>query len=607
MPFADQFISRGGIPILTSIILASSGNLLSYALAAVPMLAERSPTFLNENAQIFGKVVESLDEGTANVLRNSLAIVKSYCAQGPGSADIVHHGFVSGNGKPYEALLRHVSSNDLDVQQEALAAINAVISISSVAEQREAFLAAADEFKLSQTLREHLNQVELVAFREQAYEYQCHRLAAKRTAFKTMFNPDETPYHEGLLLKYWNSVFPGEPLTEASQWRRIGFQTTDPASELRSTGVLGLTDAIAFAEGGGEILRSILDAQKSRPERDYPVTAAWLSVTGLLVETFKLHKDPISGETGDLFSCLFDSGSAYFDVYCVGVQAFDKMWDDLNCTYEDFGKATAIIKHQMQEVFFSNPDSIVNLRRLAFLKATGLKKRIGSVEEAFASMNLRESEAPQVVSLRERLSTDMMSVVYDQRFSIMRQGGLFHVVKPDGKNSKRFVLKVMLSPDNTTLIYGTVPETGEPIHQTGATVQLNDAVQLRNVRSMEFGMASPMMQALKKADEQLASLTFSLMLNEPLPTGEPSLDFSCLNKREYIIWTEGLSALLKHPIKSTLASEDAAALADLALRSSLAELDGGVEIPAGTPERPARPPTNWKVDLVALAATLKGT
>lgn len=91
-----------------------------------------------------------------------------------------------------------------------------------------------------------------------------------------------TPYdranrhHEALLLRLWSLLRPGEELGEryTPRWGEIGFQGTDPATDFRGMGLLGLQNLVAFAERYPEEAGRVL-ADTERP--------AWFSfaITGL--------------------------------------------------------------------------------------------------------------------------------------------------------------------------------------------------------------------------------------------------------------------------------------------------------------------------------------
>lgn len=61
---------------------------------------------------------------------------------------------------------------------------------------------------------------------------------------------------------------------------------TDPATDFRGMGMLGLENLIYFAENYNEQWKKILAVQHERSGKDYPVAVAGINVTSTLFEIF---------------------------------------------------------------------------------------------------------------------------------------------------------------------------------------------------------------------------------------------------------------------------------------------------------------------------------
>ena len=278
------------------------------------------------------------------------------------------------------------------------------------------------------------------------------------------------------------------------------------------------------------------------------------------------------------------------------------MWNDLNCTYEDFSKGNAVILAKLAEVIRANPESLSSLRRAAFLMATGLKKRIGTVEEAFAAMGLREAEAPIVEELRASLTAEMLELVAAQRIAAMQTPTLFSAYTQDGKAVKRTVVKIMVGESVQDIRFGSAPDPqGSPVEAASAITVL-EPILVSDVHTVAIGASSPMVMALKKPDPAITDLAFSIVLKSPTPSGEMTIDAVARDRKVFVNWTDGLRALTGQPLISPEASADAAKLAEMELRIRMVELDA-VDVPSAEPERPPPPPFTFVVDdNAALAA-----
>jgi ELMO domain-containing protein len=76
------------------------------------------------------------------------------------------------------------------------------------------------------------------------------------------------PEHEAKLMQLWKAVFPDAQLESrvSEQWKKMGFQGTDPATDFRGMGLLGLQNLIYIAETYPEIFRKIVREQSSRAD-----------------------------------------------------------------------------------------------------------------------------------------------------------------------------------------------------------------------------------------------------------------------------------------------------------------------------------------------------
>ena len=624
-PFAEVFVREGGIEILTTIVLSAKGNLLSYSLADYPMAMQHSDWALMPS-EVMAKVIESMSSPKNNVINQALAIVTGLCkgvdpVVSPHVGQMIHEQFNASGPDSFIVLARHINSDDLDIQVECLEAVNGIIRQTTDSDSLAAFFAVIDGFGFNASLKSQVNATDLASFREAAVLYQDARLYFEKRLLRTNFESDNDD-HDLLLLRYWAQVFPSDVLSELSDWRRLGFQTTDPSSELRTTGMLGIHCCRELMEKSPTIGRGIVDAQTRRPERDYPFSAAWISVVAVMVELFSLARERIPGEPGEVFLCLLDDtkasgdvassssskgvsmddvpigmfgGSPFLEVFSILVQAYDKMWNDLNCTYEDFNKANAVIRAKLAQALKANPESLSGLKRAVFLMATGLKKRIGAVDQAFAAMGLRVAEAPIVEELRKTLTTSMLDLVAWQRMENMKSGGVFASYRQDGKNVKQFTVKVILGESGQDIRFCI--QDGDTSSSSGAltaTMPGLEPVFFQDIHSIAVGASSPMVMALKKPDPAMTELAFSIVLKTPTASGEMTVDCVARERREYVMWTDGLRALTGQPLVSPEAVADAEKLAEMELRVRMVELDS-VDVPSGEPDLPPPPPSSFSI------------
>lgn len=114
-------------------------------------------------------------------------------------------------------------------------------------------------------------------------------LEEMRTELDAPFDPENAD-HEMLLNSVWRNTFPGEREPEAidPRWRRLGFQSSNPRTDIR-TGVHALL-AIEFMSRRYTSEFQTIVREASSPESEYPFAASCVSLAFSLIVFFKLNK-----------------------------------------------------------------------------------------------------------------------------------------------------------------------------------------------------------------------------------------------------------------------------------------------------------------------------
>jgi len=239
----------------------------------------------------------------------------------------------------------------------------------------------------------------------------------------------DRPEHEALLMKLWSATFPGVTLDTriSEQWKLIGFQGTDPATDFRGMGLLGLQNLLYFAEIYPEIFRKIVTVQAERKERDYPVAVAGINITQMLYELFLINQEDQPDDL--IFNVLFDSPKGFEEVYCIAFKILDSTWDEMNASYMDFPRVIAAVKKQIGDVLITNPTSVDQFNRAATWSGAR-KQPTQAIEEEETS----EPEAVKV--LRSKLKQEILQLIKEQRKAFLFRGAWFKVYKPKSKQQQ---------------------------------------------------------------------------------------------------------------------------------------------------------------------------
>ncbi|ELR18129.1 ELMO/CED12 family protein [Acanthamoeba castellanii str. Neff] len=186
-----------------------------------------------------------------------------------------------------------------------------------------------------------------------------------------------TPYdsadkqHEEELMALWQAVCPDTQLTDrvTPQWKQIGFQGNDPATDFRGMGLLGLTTILYFARHHGDTLSALL-----KQGRSYPWASTGINLTQMLFKSLKLDEALIraadSSERWDtpLFHFMTtkdneEERSLFEEVFCQCFLLFDRIWVGSNAGYMDFPVVLNKVSQVFEEILLQRPKDIADLHR----------------------------------------------------------------------------------------------------------------------------------------------------------------------------------------------------------------------------------------------------
>lgn len=219
-----------------------------------------------------------------------------------------------------------------------------------------------------------------------------------------------------MIVKLWELVFPGEPFTSNTdpRWLEIGFQRGGPASDLRSSGLLGLYCLIFFASyPSSEFQRISKRTRHGVSEgnmKNYPLAIACINVASLLTETLGVgdagtHSEscsPSAMKTYSLFiaqcvtksrcskpvnaysssrslnqyECWDDiinepSNHVFEIIFCHLFPVLDSLFVEMGAGYMEFGQVMIAFRRRVLEIFNEQPKSLKELQKLANEPCTG--------------------------------------------------------------------------------------------------------------------------------------------------------------------------------------------------------------------------------------------
>ena len=103
------------------------------------------------------------------------------------------------------------------------------------------------------------------------------------------------PEHLNYLQRLWTAVFPAEdvfpPEIRSPQWKLMGWQGENPATDFRGGGFLSLEMLVSFAETRPEQFQGLMRKERgTRSDWEYPFCAAGVNISYMLVGTVNFFK-----------------------------------------------------------------------------------------------------------------------------------------------------------------------------------------------------------------------------------------------------------------------------------------------------------------------------
>lgn len=193
------------------------------------------------------------------------------------------------------------------------------------------------------------------------------------------------PTHESHLLLLWKCTFPEKELEDrkTTQWKELGFQGKDPATDFRGGGFFALRNLVYLARKYPERYQTFLEGSGYR--ENFPVAITGLNITMMFYDILgwgmkrtepstregKMAKrkliqflfiDAKEEETEDEYG---EKGRSivFHELYCIVFDIFEKEWKTKKATTLDFTQVISSTRSQF-ETLLSSSSSFNHLESL---------------------------------------------------------------------------------------------------------------------------------------------------------------------------------------------------------------------------------------------------
>jgi len=190
----------------------------------------------------------------------------------------------------------------------------------------------------------------------------------------------------------WKVCFPDKEIQRISkEWKQLGFQGTDPATDFRGSGIFGLQNLVYFGQRypntflnliTGEFINSnsvfllqepfvndynfVVETPKDEMQDNFPVAITGLNITMLLHEILgwgmksKIQKP--SPALFPLIEMLLNESEDFLvieqvfqELYCMVFVIFAVEWKRLKASYMDFPRVIELTKKNTEKLIESKP------------------------------------------------------------------------------------------------------------------------------------------------------------------------------------------------------------------------------------------------------------
>eukprot|EP01133_Synstelium_polycarpum_P003440 gene3440-3907_t len=540
---ARRFVERDGIKSIEE-QLGETGNTLAYALSAIQTAMHFDVCVAAIPKSMIFKILSMLESSNPSITKTALSILSIYCISTPKGYEELHDQFkhqkkqlnASHDKKSLNSVLVSLlSSSTVDIQLNALTLINSLIIKSGL--EFVTLLNDLDSLDIGLKLKKLFESAVSQELKKQLYYYQKHKLSLLKNRKGILYNK-ESQEHEGTLMKLWTTTYPDTKLESrvSEQWKLLGFQGTDPATDFRGMGIFGLENLVYFATAHTDTFRKIVNGQLDRKERDYPVAVAGINLTQMFFELFKVTEE--NNPEMPIFPILFSHKNAFEEVYCIAFQLLDVTWDNMNASYMEFPKVIATVKQAIVTALDTKPTTLE-----AFNWAAGSSKKSNNFHHEDDSM-----QSEDIKKLKQTIKKEIHEIVAAQKISILTDGLMFKLLKPiKGKTAQtppHTHMFVKLSADQLELQYAYVTEPVQTIPPEKIT-------------------------------------TFS---------GSETIEMMANSREDQSNFIDAIKCLTGKQVECPETIEEYKTLVSLSMKLKLLDLEGIVELPKTPPKVPELPP-----------------
>lgn len=587
--FALEFIKEKGLDEIVRIIEEPkfSENILKYALSAFVELMDHATVSWDVLQLSFILRNIAFINGNSNkeVIQSALAILENI-VQNSSNFSLVEKDVT------LEVLLKLLQDSPSTViQQNTIALINALFIKADDAKRK--IIAATFSSKQYRSVINSVITANMGAeIAHQLYVLQTLTLGLLEQRMKTPIDVQDQDAQEKIkeLRRIAFEADGIDPIPEVTarrqhggsysiHYKKLGFKCDiNPAQDFLEIppGVLALDCMVYFARNYTQNYTKVVHENSCRAdEHECPFGRTSIELIKVLCDILHIGESP--SEQGQEFHPMFFTHDHPFEeFFCICIVVLNRTWKDMRATTEDFVKVFSVVREQITRSITGRPASLEDFKAKIYTFTYNTITTLRQQERT--SREECESTASAIVSLKEKITPEIMSLIKEQRQGYLVVGTRFSKYS-GGKRERDKYWYARLSPNHKVIHYGDCDEKTVPTLE-----ELNNKLPVIDIRQMLVGKECPHMKEMR-AKKSSFPLGFSLVTES---SDQQTLDFVAPDEATFNYWTDGINALLGQPMLSKQKDDDFETLLSMEIKLRLLDTEG-VDISKDPPPIPSEP------------------
>lgn len=259
------------------------------------------------------------------------------------------------------------------------------------------------------------------------------------------------------------------------KWRRLGFESENPAAEFLEVGFLGMMDLADYVRSHQDEFQKILLEQSTKPaQQRCPIARASLAVTSILYEHFEVDKSEMDDsktymllESRSNVDKLFKPLLLHWTrLHVAGLQAFLRMWKATAAEADDLDKLVELVRILIESVLGAATRT-KDVQEIEEELASFEYRRLRQLQMELLELTYEDAWGQHLRQVREELHHEALQFVKEQRIRCLLQGAWFSLEsnsKPDRGPTTRSSAAcqyVQLSHNRRYLHFGEFDSMGD--------------------------------------------------------------------------------------------------------------------------------------------------